>query len=118
MIPLPVALLALLFTALATVSAARLYQALTGASQQSMLWAIGWLVVCGGAAMGLALLRSWGHRLAVLGLWACALATLSIAGLLAGARHPAEAMMTAIGAGLPVVGVQYLKRPAVRAWFH
>ena len=45
MIPIPVALLALFYAVIATMSGVSVWKVVTGVSQQSIVWPLGWLAL-------------------------------------------------------------------------
>jgi hypothetical protein len=117
MVPVPIALLALLFGMMATLSAASVWQILTGVSGRSVFLPLLWLAISAAAMFGLPLMKAWGRRVAILGAWLLAATVLASAGLLVGSGRPAAGLLTAIGAGLPVLVIRYLGRPSVKVHF-
>lgn len=117
MVPWPLAVLALFYGAIATLSGAMLWKIAAGMSHQPMAWAIVWLACSSGATVGLALLRPWGRRLAIWTSWLLIAATLAVAAaLVAGGRPVAGLIVTFSTSGYYLV-IRYLKRPLVVAWF-
>ena len=117
MIPLPIALLALLYGVVAATSGAALWQVVIGRSAQSFVWPSLWLTLSSGAMCGLALLRSWGRRMAV---WTSALltaTTLATAALFVSAGRPGLALVVTFSVICHVLAIRYLQRPIVRALF-
>jgi hypothetical protein len=117
MIPWPIALLSLSYVFIAAMAAKRAWLITTGLAGGSLLIQAVWLGLAGGAAIGLALLRPWGRRLAIwtsLSLMAlfAGLATLAVA-----AREPAIGLATACLAGLQMVPIRYLRRLPATAWW-
>ena len=117
MVPWPIALLAAVYAVLATAAAASVWRIVNGTSQQSLLWAVGWLGFSVATMCGLALVKSWARTLAVWGFVALALLTLALAGQLIGTGRPVGALITALMAGLHVLAIRYLRRPVVKALF-
>lgn len=118
MIPWPIALLSLFYAAIATLAGATVYRILTGAAERQLLWQALWLVSAGGAALGLALLKPWGRKLAMWTSLALMAVLLAFAGLLAvPAQEPGWGLLVACVAGMQYLAVRYLRRPMVKAWF-
>jgi hypothetical protein len=117
MVPWPVALLAAFYAVIATLSTGRVWRILSGASDRPLLWPLLWLLLAAATMCGLVLLKAWARRLAVWGFGALALFTLASAGALAGAGRPGAALLVAFSAGLYVLGMRYLGRPAIKAFF-
>ena|SRR3989338_7519012 len=117
MIPWSIALLSLFYAVIATASAASVWRVIIGVSHQSFLWPVGWLLLSLGAMCGLALLKSWGRNLAILGFLALIVVTLAVAGLLVMAREPLGALLATTIVSLHVLAIRYLCRPAVKVWF-
>lgn len=118
MIPWPIALLTLFYGLIAAASGAMVWKILAGSSRQPLLWALAWLAVSGGVMCGLPLLKPWARRLAIFGSVVLTALTLSVAALFIMASRPLAALVITLGAGLHVVTIRYLRRPAVRAWFN
>ena len=117
MVPWPIALLAMLYAVIATASAAGLWKIATGASHQSLVWPLGWLTLSVAAMVGLALLKPWGRRLAVVGLALITMSMLALAALLIMARRPLGGLLATAAASVHVVMIRYLHRPATKAYF-
>ena len=117
MIPWPVALLALFYCVIATMSAGMAWNILCGASQQPLSWALAWLAISGGAMCGLPLLKPWGRCLALWTSWMLIGATLAVAGGLVAAGKPVVGLVVTFSTACHYLMVRYLKRPSVKAWF-
>jgi len=117
MIPLPIALLALFYAVVATMSGLSVWKVATGISQQSIVWPLAWLALSVSAVYGLALLRSWGRTVAIIGFIALAVVTLSFAALLVAGRQAGAALVTTFTAGLYILGIRYLQRPSIKVYF-
>ena len=118
MVPWPLALLSLFYGVIAAASSAGLWRAVTGVSQQPVLWPVLWLSVSAGAMCGLALLKAWGRVLAIAGFIALCAVMLAMAGLLAAAGRPAGAVLSAALAGVHILAIRYLQREATKAYFN
>ena len=117
MVPWPIALLALFYSVVATMSAASMWKVLTGAVSRPIAWPLLWLVLSAGAMCGLPLLQAWGRRFAV---WTSSLLTAStLAGsaLLVASGRPVEGLAVTFSAVFHLVVIRYLQRPAVKAYF-
>ena len=117
MIPWPIALLTLFYGCLAAMSAATAWRVMTGASEQSLVWAVGWLALSAGAMCGLPLLRPWARTLAIAGLAGFSLVLLAHAAGLVMAGRPLVGLGATMTASMPVLVIRYLRRPTVRACF-
>ena len=117
MIPWPVALLTLGYGALATLSLATAWKTLGGVIHRPLVWPLGWLALSAAVMCGLPLLKSWARRLAIAGSTLLMLTTLATAGLLVSAGRPGLGLAAALGAGVHVLIIRYLRRPAVKALF-
>ena len=117
MIPVPIALLALFYAVIATMSGVSVWNVVTGTSRQPIVWPLAWLALSASAMYGLALLKSWGRPVAIIGFVALAVVTLSFAGLLVAGRHAGEALLTTFTAGLYVLAIRYLQRSSIKAYF-
>ena len=117
MIPWPIALLSLFYGAIATCSVVAAWNILTGRSHQLLIWALVWLGVSGGAMCGLPLLKSWARHLAIFGSTVMAVLVLAVAGLLVMSGRPLGGLVATLAAGIHVLIIRYLRRPAVKAWF-
>ena len=117
MIPVPIAVLSIFYAVIAAMSGVSVWKVVTGASQQSVVWPLAWLALSSSAVYGLALLRSWGRVVAVVGFIALAVVTLSFAALLVAGRQAGAALLTTFTAGLYVLGIRYLQRPTMKAYF-
>lgn len=117
MLPWPIALLALFYGAIATVSGAALYKSLNGLSQQAAVWPGIWLGVSAGAAYGLMLLRPWARPLTIAASIALSAFTLAIAAVLVMASHPLGGFAATIAAAAHVLIIRYLSRPLVKTFF-
>ena len=119
MIPWPIALLVILYAAIATASAASAWRAWQGWEAHSVWWPVFWMIACGAVALGLAWLKPWARAAAV---W---LSVLLVAGSLgsawlaiAAARPaPAQGIAATLIAGAHLVVIRYLTRPRVTGWF-
>lgn len=119
MIPWPIALLVLIYAAVATASAASAWRALQGWEAHPVWWPAFWMAAFGAAALGLACLKPWARTAAV---W---LSVLLVAGSLgsawlaiASARpNPTHSMTATLIAGAHLVVIRYLTRPRVKQWF-
>ena len=117
MVPTPIALLTLFYGCLAAMSASTVWRVMSGASQQSLLWAAGWLALSAGAMCGLPLLRPWARTLAIAGLAGFSLVLLAHAAALVMAGRPLIGLGATLTASMPVLVIRYLRRPIVRAYF-
>ena len=117
MVPWPVALLTLLFGVIATLSLATIIKILTGFVSRPLMWPMMWFAVSAGSMAGLPLLKPWGRRLAVWGLVAMTVVTLSIAGLLILQGRPLSALLATFGSAIYLIALRYLGRPQVKTWF-
>jgi uncharacterized membrane protein YGL010W len=117
MVPWPIALLSLGYGVIAAVSASTLWKIMMGVVDRPMVWPGAWLAVSAAAMCGLALLKPWARLLAVVGLVWVTLVTLTSAGLSALTARPEGALLATLGAGVCVVMIRYLRRPAIKALF-
>jgi hypothetical protein len=117
MVPWPIALLALFYAVVATVSAAALWRSVCGIDGASPLWPLLWLAVSAGATLGLPLLTSWGRRCAVWTSTALIVATLATAALLVGGGHPGAGLAVTCSTVLHALILRYLQQPSVKQWF-
>ena len=117
MVPWPIALLALFYGVIATISAATVWKIVAGMVDRTLIWPLVWLAVSAGAMLGLPLLRSWGRTLAIVGSVLMAVVSLAYAGLLVLASKPLIGLAATGLAGVHVVVIRYLRRPAVKALF-
>lgn len=117
MIPWPIALLSLGFGLLTAVSGAAVCRVFLGAVSRPLLWPAAWFALSAASMCGLALLKSWARTLAIAGLAWIALVELSWAVLFVAASRPGGALLAALGAGIPMVLIRYLRRPQVKAFF-
>ena len=117
MLPVPIALLALFYAVIATMSGVSAWKVVTGASRQSILWPVAWLALSASAMYGLALLKPWARTVAIIGFVALAVVTLSFAALLVAGRQAGAALFTTFTAGLYVLGIRYLQRPITKTYF-
>ena len=117
MVPLPIGLLTLMYAGIVAAASASIWGRLIGRGEASLVWSAGWLAVSLGAVCGLALLRPWGRRLAMWGFAGLMATTLAMAAQQIAGGRPVAALATAITAGLQYLGIRYLRRPHVRAWF-
>ncbi len=116
MVPWPIALLTIGYTALATASAASMWQ---GHASGSLLWRGGWTVGMLALVIGLAFLRPWARRLAI-GLSMVLMASALVLAFLAviGERpDPHQSLLATGAAAVQLLVIRYLTRPHVRAWF-
>ena len=117
MIPWPLALLALFYGVIATLSAATLWQVATGAIARPLLWPAVWLALSAGVMLGLPLLKPWGRGLAIVASVLMTLTTLAIAAGLISTGRPVASLAATVSAGAHVLAIRYLTRPQVKAWF-
>ena len=117
MVPWPIALLALFYAAIATISASTVWKIATGQAHQSLVWPVGWLALSAGAMCGLPLLRPWARHVAIAGSALTALITLAVAGLLVMGGRPLGALAATLGAGVHVLIIRYLQRQATKSYF-
>ena len=117
MMPWPIALLTLFYGAVAAASAAKAWRIMSGGLNQPLAWPLAWLTLFAGAMCGLPLLRAWGWRLAVAASGLMTLVMLATAGVLAISGRPHGAVLSTLGAGLQVLVIRYLQRPAIKAYF-
>ena len=117
MVPWPIALLAVFYAVVATLSASTAWKIAAGTVARPLIWPLAWLIVSGGAVFGLALLKPWGRMLTILASLAMALTTLALAGLLVSAGRPLGALLAAVVAGGHMLVIRYLQRPVVKAYF-
>ena len=117
MIPLPIALLALLYGVVAATSGAALWQVVIGRSAQSFVWPSLWLTLSSGAMCGLPLLQEWGRRLAIATSALLIGATLTIAAWLVVMKRPGVALGVTVSVLCHGLAIRYLQQPRVRAWF-
>ena len=117
MVPTPVAVLTLFYGLLATLAAARVWRVASGASQASLLWAVGWLLLSAGATCGLPLLRPWGRTLAVLTSSALLVVTLVVSAALIASGHPGAGLAVTFTTAFHALVIRYLGRPAVKQYF-
>ena len=118
MIPWPIALLTLFYGVIAAASASASWQVMTGAAHRPLVPQLLWLLVSGGAMLGLPLLRSWGRRLAIWTSFALMVVMLSVAGILVlAAHHVGTGLLMASGSGLHMLAIRYLSLPSVKIYF-
>lgn len=117
MVPWPIAVLSLVYGVMAAASAAMVWKITLGIVERPIIWPMGWLSLSVAAMCGLALLKPWARGLAIVGLALIALVTLAVAGLFILSARPWIALLTTLGAGVPLVMIRYLRRPTVRAFF-
>ena len=115
--PPPIAVLALFYSLIATLSAAMVWRIVSETSHRSLPWAVGWLVLSAAVMCGLPLLRPWARRLAILGSTLLLVMMLAIACRLVASAQPGWGLAAALGAGVHVLIIRYLRRPSVRASF-
>ena len=118
MIPWPIALLSLFYAAIAALSAATIWQVMSGASARPVGWPIAWLAVSAGVVCGLPLLKPWARRLTVLASWLMVALTLAVAGLAVAAGRPLFGLAATLSGTVHVVAIRYLQRPVVKAYFN
>lgn len=117
MVPRPVALLVVFYGCLAASSAATAWKILTDLSHRPLVWSVLWCAGSVAAVYGLALLRPWGRLLAMAGFAALTVTTVSVAWLLALRGLSWAALLATAGSSVYVIGIRYLNRPQVKAWF-
>jgi len=117
MVPMPIAVLTLFYGLIATLSAAAVWRVVSGASDQSLVWAVGWLLLSAGATCGLPLLKPWGRRLAVLTSAALMAATLAVAAALIASAHPGAGLAVTCTTAFHALVIRYLVRPDVKRYF-
>ncbi len=117
MVPWPIALLALFYGVIATISAATVWKIVAGTVDRTLVWPLAWLAVSAGAMFGLPLLRPWGRTLAIVGSVLMAVVSLAYAGLLVLAIKPLIGLAATLLSGVHVVVIRYLRRPAVKGYF-
>ena len=117
MIPWPIALLTLYYAVIATLAGASAWQIVNGLSQRPLWSQVAWLVLCGGAMIGLPLLKSWGRRLAIIAAVALGLTTLAVAAGLVAMHRPGLGLVAAFTVAAPALVIRYLQRPTVKTWF-
>ena len=117
MIPTPIAILALFYGLVATLSAAAVWRVASGASHQSLLWAVGWLALSVGATCGLPLLRPWGRTLALVTSAALMAATLAVSAALIASGHPGAGLAVTFTTAFHALVIRYLGRPVVKRYF-
>lgn len=120
MVPWPIALLAGLYTVLATCSAAALWRIAHGQTHQSPVWPAVWCAVSAAIVVGFAFLKPWARTLAI---WSSTFTLVgSLSAALMAVLQPTPSPMrslTATGlAGVYLLVLRYLTRPHVKAWFH
>ncbi len=117
MVPVPIAMLSLGYGILAAVAGTAVWKVLIGSVAGNMLWPASWLVLSLVSACGLALLKPWARTLAIVGFVLITLVILSLAGVLITSGRPVGALAAAIGTGVPLLAIRYLRRPVVRELF-
>lgn len=117
MVPWPIALLSLFYGVIATLSAATVWKALSGAGDRPFLWPAMWLALSTGVMCGLPLLKPWARGLAVAASTLLVAITLAVAGVVVLAGRPLMALVATVGAAVHVIAIRYLTRPQVKAWF-
>lgn len=118
MVPVPIALLTVYFGAVATLAAAGAWQVLAGMSHRPLWAQVAWVLLCGGAMIGLPLARPWGRWLAMVAAGWMALITLAVAAGFVAVRRPGFGLVAALAVAAPVLIIRYLQRPAVKTWFN
>ena len=117
MVPWPIALVSLFYGLLTALSAVSLWKIVIGASAQSPIWPMVWLAVSVLAMCGLPFGKPWARSLAVWGFVALTVMTLSVAGLLVMGGKPVAALLSTMSAVVYLIGIRYLSRPMMNAWF-
>ena len=119
MIPWPIALLCMLYVAIATSSSATLFQIISGGLAHSPMWPLVWWAVSAMLVVGLALMKPWARMLAVIASTVMTVGALGMAVIvvLPAQPHGAQSLLATLMAGGHLVIIRYLTRPHVRAWF-
>ena len=117
MVPWPIALLTIFYGAIASLSAATVWRAVSGASDRPLIWPAMWLALSAGIMFGLPLLKVWARRLAIVASVLLMLSTLGVAGRIVMAGRPLVGLAATVGAAVHVIVIRYLQRPAVKAYF-
>lgn len=117
MVPVPIAILTLFYGLLATCSAAAVWRVASGATRQSWVWALGWLVLSAGATCGLPLLKPWGRTLALITSAALMAATLAVSAALIASGHPGAGLAVTCTTAFHALVIRYLGRPVVKEYF-
>ena len=117
MIPWPIALLTLLFGVMATLSMASIIKIITGFIARPLIWPVVWFGMSAVAMAGLPFLKPWSRIVAVVGLVAMTVVTLSVAGLLILQGRPLAALLATFGSVVYLIALRYLGRPQVKTWF-
>jgi hypothetical protein len=102
---------------IATVAAASAWQILAGLSQKPLWSQVAWLVLCGGAMVGLPLLKRWGRWLAMVAAAWMVLTILAVAAWFVAMRSPGFGLVAALAVAAPALIIRSLQRPAVKTWF-
>ena len=117
MVPWPIALLSLFYALIATAAAAQGYKILAGVIQKPLWAQVAWLVLAGGAMLGLPLRQEWGRWCAIACSWLVTLTVLAIAAWLITYGAPGWGLGFGLGTVVPLVAVRYLTRPTTKSWF-
>jgi hypothetical protein len=120
MVPWSIALLTMFYAALASASAAALWQATQGTSlARSLGWSGFWCILSAVLAVGLALLKPWARRLAIWSSVFMMVGALGVAGMAIAQANPepVRSLIATAWASVQVVVIRYLSRPHVKAWF-
>ena len=117
MVPWPIALLTLLYGALAALELATVWKSVSGAGTKPVIVPLCWLALSAAIMFGLPLRKPWARRLAVWGAVLMLVSTLGLAAAIVASGRPGLGLAAAAGAGVHVLVIRYLGRPAVRAYF-
>ena len=117
MIPWPIALLSVFYALIATSAAAQCYKIALGALDKPLAPQVAWLLVAGGAMIGLPMRRVWGRWCAIACAWWMTFTVLAIAAWLISQREPGWGLVAGLGTVVPLVAARYLTRPKVKSWF-
>ena len=119
MVPWPIAVLTLVYGAIATSSVAAMWRAAQGQVQQPLVWSGIWGGVSAILVIGLTLMRPWARVLAVWASLAMMLSALGMAGLalVQATPNPTHSLFATLVASLQLVIIRYLTRPHVKVWF-
>ena len=117
MVPWPIALLTIFYGAIASLSAATVWQVVSGTGGRALIWPAMWLALSAGVMFGLPLLKAWARRLAIVASVLLMLSMLGVAVRVVMAGRPLIGLVATVGAAVHVIIIRYLQRPAVKAYF-